>query len=85
MHNDFPRAVVAAFVANVLAVIAVLPDLSEPGVIALGATLGGFLAALYAQLRGRPREAVRDAAFDGAFIGTGWAIVVYLIANIAGV
>jgi hypothetical protein len=77
--------VLAAIAAAAVAVIAVLPDPSQPAIVPLGGVLGGFIAATIARARRWPRGEVRDAGLEGVYWGTALALAIYLIALVAGV
>jgi hypothetical protein len=80
--SDHPLWIfVAAVSAGLLAVIAALPDPSQPAII----PLGGFIAATIARAREWPREEIRDAGLEGVYWGTAVGIAAYLIAVVAGV
>jgi hypothetical protein len=77
-------AVVAALLAGAIAVLALLPDPSQPAIIPLGGVLGSFIAVTIARLRSNSREQLKDAALDGAYYGTALGIVAYLTALASG-
>jgi urea transporter len=59
-----------------------LPNPAEPGTIAIGALLGGFLAETIARLTGYSSADNRmQWAIDGSYYGTGVAICAYLAAS----
>jgi hypothetical protein len=77
-------ALVAALLAGAIAVLALLPDPSQPTIIALGSVLGSFIAATIARLRSSSQEQLKEAALDGAYYGTALGIVAYLAALASG-
>jgi outer membrane lipoprotein SlyB len=59
-----------------------LPNPAEPGTIAMGALIGGFLAETISRVTGRPPADNRmQWAIEGSYYGTGVAICAYLAAS----
>ena len=67
-----------------MALIAVLPDPTDPAIVPLSAALLAFLATARSRLRGACREDQQDAAFEGAFLGTGVGLTIYLATLLLG-
>jgi hypothetical protein len=60
---------------------AVLPNLSEPGLIGFGAALGAVFARTAAWALGYDEDKGIRWAVDGSYYGAGIALAVYLIVN----
>jgi hypothetical protein len=56
------------------------PDIGEPTIIPLAATLAAALFGARARLRGASHEEVSRKALDGGFIGTAAGLLTYLTA-----
>lgn len=61
-----------------MALIAALPNPTEPAFVPFFAALWAFLTTAIARVGGASREAQQDAAFDGAFTGTGLGPAIYV-------
>lgn len=63
---------------------AALPDLSEPGVVGLGAVIGAFVGGSLALITRQDREVRMRWSVDGSYAGTAAALSLYLLTNVRG-
>jgi hypothetical protein len=61
---------------------AALPNFAEPGVIGLGAILGGFIGHTAAWIGGGDEDARVRQSVVGSYYGTAIAIAIYLLTNV---
>ncbi len=64
---------------------AALPNLAEPGVIAIGAALGAVVGGTVARALRYTSDNRMHWAVEGSYCGGGVALVVYLVVNLFGV
>jgi len=61
---------------------AVLPNPAEPGVVALGALMGGFTGYTAAWIGGEDEDARIRRSAKGSYYGTAATLGVYLLTNV---
>jgi hypothetical protein len=58
------------------------PNLSEPGIVAFGAIIGGFLGYTAAWARGGDEDVRMRRSAKGSYYGTTIGLVLYLLTNV---
>jgi len=65
--------------------VAALPNPSEPGVIGLGALVGGFIGHTAAWIRGGDEDARVRLSIKGSYYGTAIGLGIYVLTNVRAV